>query len=137
MEGELANQELRALLVLADLTKGDRSRAVAVGSFEATSRGGNLAVPKQNRVSEQQKKEYYLRTNAPRGLGGELFPRGLASCRLACGLLGTSHRFACLLTVLLTVSLDRRMDASYHLGERHLTGGPVLPDTFLLASYCS
>ncbi|KAB8101052.1 hypothetical protein EE612_031722 [Oryza sativa] len=69
LEGELADQELRALLVLADLAERHRPRPVAVGLLHAA--GG--------------------RSRLPRRLGGELLPRGLAAGGLAGGLLRTGH----------------------------------------------
>ena len=72
LEGELADEELGGLLVAPDLTEGDGSGLVAVRLLDSSSGGSALAS----------------------GLGGELFPRGLASGGLAGGLLGTSHVFS-------------------------------------------
>lgn len=58
LEGELANEELSGLLVTPDFTEGDGSGPEAMGLLDTTSRGGSLA--------------------SSRGLGGELFTRGLA-----------------------------------------------------------
>ena len=69
LERKLANQKLSGLLVLADLTKSDRSGSVSVGLLHATCSGCGLAC----------------------SLGGELLTRSLSSGRLACGLLGTGH----------------------------------------------
>ena len=69
LERELADQQVRGLLVPADLAEGDGARAVAVGLLDAASGRGRLAS----------------------GLGGELLARGLASGALAGGLLGTGH----------------------------------------------
>ena len=69
LEGQLADEELRGLLVAADLTEGDGSRTVTVRLLDTSGGGGGLAS----------------------GLGGQLLPGGLASGRLASGLLGTSH----------------------------------------------
>tara|TARA_B110001452_G_C15066593_1_gene372284 strand:- start:266 stop:649 length:384 start_codon:yes stop_codon:yes gene_type:complete len=69
LEGELADEELGGLLVLADLTESDGTGPVAVGLLDATGGGGGLASR----------------------LGGELLAGGLASGRLTSGLLGTSH----------------------------------------------
>ena len=69
LEGQLANEELRALLVAADLTQGDRPGAVTVGLLHAAGGGGGLAG----------------------GLGGELLAGGLATGGLTGSLLGTSH----------------------------------------------
>ena len=71
LEGELADEQLGGLLVLADLAQRDGARAVAVGLLDAAGGGGGLA----------------------RRLGGELLAGGLASGGLASGLLGTGHGF--------------------------------------------
>jgi len=57
LERELADQELSALLVSADLTESDSSRSVSVGLLDTSSCGGRLACC----------------------LGGELLARSLAS----------------------------------------------------------
>ena len=69
LEGELADQQLGGLLVLADLAEGDGSGPVAMGLLDASGGGGGLAG----------------------GLGGQLLAGGLASGGLAGGLLGASH----------------------------------------------
>ena len=69
LEGQLADQQLGALLVSADLTQRDGAGPVAVGLLDSAGRGGGLAS----------------------SLGGELLPGGLASGRLASCLLGTGH----------------------------------------------
>merc|ERR1719502_1427598 len=69
LEGQLADQELRRLLVLANLAQRDGARAVAVGLLDAARRRGRLA----------------------RGLGRELLAGGLAAGRLARRLLGARH----------------------------------------------
>ena len=69
LEGKLADEELRRLLVLADLAKRDGSGAVPVGLLDTSGRGGRLA----------------------RRLGGELLAGSLASGRFAGCLLGTGH----------------------------------------------
>jgi histone H3 len=69
LEGELADQELSRLLVATDLTESDSTGAVTVGLLDATSGGSRLASR----------------------LGSELLAGGLATGRLAGGLLGTSH----------------------------------------------
>ena len=69
LERQLADQQLGALLVLADLAEGDGAGAVAVRLFDAAGRRGGLA----------------------RRLGGELLARGLAAGALASGLLGACH----------------------------------------------
>jgi len=66
LEGQLADQELRRLLVAADLAERDGARAVAVRLLDAAGGGGRLA----------------------RRLGGELLAGRLAAGRLACCLLG-------------------------------------------------
>ena len=69
LEGELADKQLRGLLVAADLAESHGARAVTVGLLHAARGRGRLA----------------------RRLGGELLARGLAAGALASGLLGTSH----------------------------------------------
>merc|ERR1719408_128324 len=69
LERQLADEELRRLLVLADLAQRDRARAVAVGLLHAARRRRRLA----------------------RGLGRELLARGLAAGGLARGLLRAGH----------------------------------------------
>eukprot|EP01043_Picozoa_sp_COSAG02_P000006 COSAG02_NODE_1_length_108762_cov_456.708287_6_plen_143_part_00 len=69
LERQLADQQLRGLLVLADLAEGDGAGPVAVGLLDAAGRRGGLA----------------------RRLGGELLARGLAAGALASGLLGACH----------------------------------------------
>lgn len=69
LEGELADEQLGALLVTTDLPKGDGAGPVTVGFLHASGGWGAL----------------------PGSLGGQLFAWGLASSRLAGGLLGTSH----------------------------------------------
>ena len=69
LEGELADEELGGLLVLADLTESHGAGAVAVGLLDAAGGGGGLAGC----------------------LGGELLARGLAAGALASGLLGACH----------------------------------------------
>ena len=69
LEGELADEEIRRLLVATDLAEGDGSGVVAVGLLDASGGGGGLAS----------------------GLGGKLLAWGLASGGLAGGLLGAGH----------------------------------------------
>ena len=69
LEGELADQEIRALLVLADLAQGDGAGPEAFGLLDTASRGGGLAG----------------------GLGREGLAGRLAAGGLARGLLGTGH----------------------------------------------
>jgi len=42
LEGQLANQEFRGLLVLADLTEGDGTGPIAVGTLDTASGRGGL-----------------------------------------------------------------------------------------------
>ena len=69
LEGQLPDQELRALLVLADLTKSHGSRPVTMRLLDATGGRGRLAS----------------------SLGGQLLTWGLATSGLTGSLLGTSH----------------------------------------------
>ena len=69
LEGQLADEELSALLVSADLTESDCSGSVPM-RFLDTASG---------------------RCRLPRSLGGQLLARGLSSGGLSCGLLGTCH----------------------------------------------
>ena len=62
-------EELRGLLVLADLPQGHSARTVPVGLLHSSSRRGGFAS----------------------SLGGQLLPWSLASGGLAGGLLGASH----------------------------------------------
>ena len=74
LEGELADQELRRLLVAADLAERHRARAVAVRLLDISLDAAG-------------------RARLPRRLRGELLARGLAPGALARGLLRTSHFF--------------------------------------------
>jgi len=69
LEGQLADEQIRALLVATDLAQSDGSGSVAVRLLDSSSGRSRLA----------------------RGLGGQLLARGLASGRLAGGLLGACH----------------------------------------------
>ena len=69
LEGELADEKLGGLLVAPDLTESDGTGLVAVRLLDTSGGWCTLAS----------------------GLGGELFPWGLASSGLAGGLLGTGH----------------------------------------------
>ena len=69
LEGKLADEELSALLVTADLTESYGTGPVPVGLLDTSCGWGGLASC----------------------LGGELLAWGLASSGLAGGLLGTSH----------------------------------------------
>ena len=69
LEGELANQKLCTLLVLADLTESHSSGAITMRLLGGAGGGGGLTG----------------------GLGGELLARNLSSGTLTSSLLGTSH----------------------------------------------
>ena len=69
LEGELADEELGALLVTTDLSQSDGSGPVTVGLLDATGGGGRLSG----------------------SLGGELLTGGFASGRFTGGLLGSGH----------------------------------------------
>ena len=69
LEGELADEKLRALLVLADLTESHSSGAIAMRLLGGAGGGGGLTG----------------------GLGGELLAGNLSSGTLTSSLLGTSH----------------------------------------------
>lgn len=69
LEGQLADEELSALLVATDLTESDRPRTITMRLFHTPSGRGGLASC----------------------LGGELLPRGFPPSGLASGLLCTSH----------------------------------------------
>ena len=69
LEGQLANQQLGALLVATDLTESDGTGSEPVGLLDSTSSGGRLAG----------------------GLGGELLAGSLSTSGLTSGLLSSSH----------------------------------------------
>ena len=69
LEGQLPDQEFGGFLVATDLTKSNSSWPVTMRLLHSSSSGGTL----------------------PGGLGGELFPWGLATGRFTSSLLGTSH----------------------------------------------
>jgi hypothetical protein len=69
LEGQLADQQLRALLVAANFTKGDGAWAVAMWLLDATGRWGTLAS----------------------SLRGQLLSGSLAPGRFASGLLRSCH----------------------------------------------
>ncbi|MCO5555899.1 hypothetical protein L7F22_009443 [Adiantum nelumboides] len=69
LEGQLADEKLCALLILADLAQSNGARPEAMGLLHTTGSWGRLAG----------------------SLGGQLLARGLASCGLAGSLLGTRH----------------------------------------------
>ena len=70
LEGQLADQKFMRLLVLADLTERDGTRAEAMGLLDTTSVGLGLAS----------------------SLGSKGLARSLAASGLASSLLGASHR---------------------------------------------
>lgn len=69
LERQLPDEQLRALLVPTDLSESDRAGTITMGLLHSS--GGRCTLAS--------------------GLSGELFARGLATGRLPCGLLGTSH----------------------------------------------
>jgi hypothetical protein len=69
LERQLADEQLRGLLVLPDLTECNGSGAVSVRLLDSASSRRRLAS----------------------SLGGQLLPGGLASSGLASSLLGTGH----------------------------------------------
>ncbi len=71
LEGQLADQQLRGLLVTTDFTEGDCAGPVPMWLLHSAGGRGALAS----------------------GLGGQLLTRGLATGRFTCCLLGTSHYF--------------------------------------------
>jgi len=71
LEGEFADQQLRGLLVAANLAQRHSAWAVAVRLLDAAGCG--------------------VRLGSPWGLDGELLAGGLASRGFACGLLGACH----------------------------------------------
>ena len=83
LERQLANEELRALLIATDLAESHCAWAVAMGlcnkSGQCPSLKANLLDPARGR------------RGLARGLGGQLLSRRLASRRLARRLLRASH----------------------------------------------
>ena len=69
LEGELPDEQLGALLVTSDLTKGNSSRPVTVGLLDSSSSRSRLAS----------------------GLCGQLLAGRLATGGFPCSLFGTSH----------------------------------------------
>lgn len=69
LEGQLADEQFRRLLVTPDLSESDRSRTVTMRLLDAS--GG--------------------RSRLPCGLGGQLLPRSFSSGRFTGSLLSTSH----------------------------------------------
>lgn len=73
LEGQLADQQLSALLVTTDLTKSDGTGLITVRLLDTSGGGSALAG----------------------GLGGELLAGSLATGGLTGSLLGTSHDDCC------------------------------------------
>jgi hypothetical protein len=69
LKGQLADEQVRRLLVTTDLTKGNGTGTVTVGLLDTSGSGGGLAG----------------------SLGGKLLARSLSSGGLASGLFGTGH----------------------------------------------
>ena len=69
LEGQLADQQLGALLVATNLTQGNSSRPVSVGFLDATSSRGTLTGR----------------------FGSQLLPGGFSTGTLSCRLFGASH----------------------------------------------
>jgi hypothetical protein len=69
LEGQLADEKVRRLLVTTDLTESDSSRSVTVGFLHTSGGGGRLASR----------------------LGGKLLTRSFSSGTLTSGLLGSGH----------------------------------------------
>jgi hypothetical protein len=69
LEGQLADEQLGALLVTTDLSQGHGAGPVTMWLLDSTGRGGTLAS----------------------GLGGQLLTRGLATGRFTGCLLSTGH----------------------------------------------
>jgi hypothetical protein len=69
LEGQFADQKFSGLLVTADLTKSHCTGTITMGLLDSSGCGSRFTG----------------------SLGGQLFPGGLASGRLAGGLFGTSH----------------------------------------------
>ena len=70
LEGELADEELGALLEAADFAESDSAGSKAMGLLDTTGTGGGLLLSL---------------------LGGDVFAGGLSSGVLASGVLGASH----------------------------------------------
>ena len=94
LEGELADEELRRLLVPTDLTEGDGTRPEAVRLLDATS--CRLVVERVRTL-----KKWRASQNTHSGgltrlrLGSELLTGRLATSRLAGGLLSAGHCNLC------------------------------------------
>ena len=82
LEGKLADEELSALLVTTDFTKGHSSRPVTVRLLDSSCSRGRFAS----------------------SLGGQLLARSLSSGGFTSGLLGTGH-VSCLLLLLVETTV--------------------------------
>ena len=100
LEGELSDEELRALLVLPDLTQGHSAGAEAMGLLDAACGGGGFAG----------------------GLGGQLLARSLSACRLASCLLGPGHGDGDGLDRKKLISTEGRRRFSVCEGQRRAAG---------------
>ena len=87
MEGELADEELRRLLVPTNLTESDGTRPEAMRLLDTTS-GGLRGLSAQVEVCEDKFTHGSL---ARLRLGSELLAGRLATGRLAGGLLSAGH----------------------------------------------
>ena len=87
MEGELADEELRRLLVPTNLTESDGTRPEAMGLLDTTS-GGLRELSERMKVFERKSTYGSL---ARLRLGSELLAGRLATSRLASGLLRAGH----------------------------------------------
>ena len=107
LEGQLADEELSGLLVLADLTQGDGARTVPVGLLHATCRhlregcqqdgaGGSHRPSGLPHHDNERSKLTGGRRGLASCLGGQLLAGRLATRGLASGLLCTSHGSSCL-----------------------------------------
>jgi hypothetical protein len=103
LEGELADEELRRLLVATNLTESDGTRLIAMGLLDTTGRRGALAG----------------------GLGGKLLARSLATSGLAGGLLGASHccRWELVMLLLWWGVEDERCGCEMQEGKMSERGG--------------
>ena len=90
LEGELADEELRRLLVPTDLTKSDGTRPETVRLFHTTS--CSLQCGREYCwVLKREMRKTYGGGLARLRLGSELLTRGLATSGLASGLLSAGH----------------------------------------------
>ena len=87
LEGQLADEQLRRLLVPTDLTERDSSGPEAMRLLHTTSRGLQTML---ELIADKSESSTYGGGLA-RGLGSELLARGLATGGLAGGLLRAGH----------------------------------------------